>query len=123
VAGVDPSDVDVLEVHDAFTIGEIVTLEALGLCKPGEGADLAVSGHSALGGRQPVNPSGGLLSRGHPLGATGLGQLAEIVWQLQGQAGDRQVAGARLGLVETLGGAASGMDGNAAVVALLTSST
>jgi acetyl-CoA C-acetyltransferase len=121
-AGVEPADVDVLEVHDAFTIGEIVTLEALGLCKPGEGADLAVSGHSALGGRQPVNPSGGLLSRGHPLGATGLAQVAEIVWQLQGRAGDRQVPGARLGLVETLGGAASGMDGNAAVVALLTAS-
>jgi acetyl-CoA acetyltransferase len=121
-AGVDPGDVDVLEVHDAFTIGEIVTLEALGLCKPGEGAELAISGHTALGGRQPVNPSGGLLSRGHPLGATGLAQLAEIVWQLQGRAGDRQVAGARLGLVETLGGAASGMDGNAAVVALLSSS-
>ena len=120
-AGVEPADVDVLEVHDAFTIGEIVTLEALGLCKPGEGADLAVSGHTALGGRQPVNPSGGLLSRGHPLGATGLAQLAEIVWQLRGEAGDRQVPGARLGLVETLGGAASGMDGNAAVVALLSS--
>ncbi|HEY0398092.1 MAG TPA: thiolase family protein, partial [Acidimicrobiia bacterium] len=103
-AGVEPADVDVLEVHDAFTIGEIVTLEALGLCKPGEGADLAVSGHTALGGRQPVNPSGGLLSRGHPLGATGLAQLAEIVWQLRGEAGDRQVPGARLGLVETLGG-------------------
>lgn len=122
-AGVDPSDVHVLEVHDAFTIGEIVTVEALGLCKPGEGAELAVSGHTALGGAQPVNPSGGLLSRGHPLGATGLAQLAEIVWQLQGRAGERQVAGAELGLVETLGGAASGMDGNAAVVALLTSST
>jgi acetyl-CoA C-acetyltransferase len=120
-AGVDAADVDVLEVHDAFTIGEIVTLEALGLCKPGEGAELAVSGHTALGGAQPVNPSGGLLSRGHPLGATGLAQLAEIVWQLRGEAGDRQVPGARLGLVETLGGAASGMDGNAAVVALLSS--
>ncbi|HVW34090.1 MAG TPA: thiolase family protein [Acidimicrobiia bacterium] len=120
-AGVDPADVDVLEVHDAFTIGEVVTLEALGLCKPGEGADLAPSGHTALGGRQPVNPSGGLLSRGHPLGATGLAQVAEITWQLQGRAAARQVAGARLGLVETLGGAASGMDGNAAVVALLES--
>jgi acetyl-CoA C-acetyltransferase len=120
-AGVEAEDVDVLEVHDAFTIGEIVTLEALGLCKPGEGAELAVSGHTALGGRQPVNPSGGLLSRGHPLGATGLAQLAEIVWQLRGEAGDRQVPGARIGLVETLGGAASGMDGNAAVVALLSS--
>ena len=118
-AGVTPADVDVLEVHDAFTIGEVVTVEALGLCGPGEGIELACSGHTALGGKQPVNPSGGLLSRGHPLGATGLAQLAEVVWQLQGTAGDRQVPDARLGLVETLGGAASGMDGNAAVVSLL----
>lgn len=118
-AGVTPADIDLLEVHDAFTIGEIVTVEALGLCGPGEGAALAGSGHTALGGKQPVNPSGGLLSRGHPLGATGLAQLAEVVWQLQGAAGDRQVPDARLGLVETLGGAASGMDGNAAVVSIL----
>ena len=118
-AGVTPGDVDVLEVHDAFTIGEIVTVEALGLCGPGEGADLACSGHTALGGKQPVNPSGGLLSRGHPLGATGLAQLAEVVWQLRGEAGSRQIPDARLGLVETLGGAASGMDGNAAVVSIL----
>jgi acetyl-CoA C-acetyltransferase len=89
------------------------------LCRPGEGADLACSGHTALGGKQPVNPSGGLLSRGHPLGATGLAQLAEVVWQLRGEAGSRQIPDARLGLVETLGGAASGMDGNAAVVSIL----
>ena len=117
--GATPADVDVLEVHDAFTIGEVITLEALGIAAPGEGAALAASGHTALGGRQPVNPSGGLLSRGHPLGATGLAQLAEIVWQLRGEAGARQVPGARLGLVETLGGAASGMEANAAVVTLL----
>lgn len=119
-AAVKPADIDVLEVHDAFTIGEILTLEALGLCKPGEGAELAPSGHTRLGGRQPVNPGGGLLSRGHPLGATGTAQLAEIVWQLRGQAGARQVPGAKLGLVETMGGGAAGMQGNAAVVTLLT---
>lgn len=119
LAGVSPADIDVLEVHDAFTIGEIVTTEALGLAALGEGARLPESGHTALGGRQPVNPSGGLLSRGHPLGATGLAQLAEIVWQLRGEAGDRQVPGARLGLVETMGGGTAGVDGNGCVVAIL----
>ncbi len=118
-AEVKPSEVDVLEVHDAFTIGEIITLEALGIAPEGEGAQLAPSGHTAVGGAQPVNPSGGLLSRGHPLGATGTAQLAEIVWQLRGEAGDRQVDGAEIGLVETMGGAAAGMDGNACVVTLL----
>jgi acetyl-CoA C-acetyltransferase len=121
-SGVKAADVNVLEVHDAFTIGEILTLEAIGLCAPGEGAALAPSGHTRLGGTQPVNPSGGLLSRGHPLGATGMAQLAEIVWQLRGQAAERQVPGARLGLVETMGGGAAGMDGNASVVTLLAAS-
>jgi acetyl-CoA C-acetyltransferase len=118
-AGLGPRDVDVLEVHDSFTIGEILTLEALGLCERGEGAELAPSGHTRMGGAQPVNPSGGLLSRGHPLGATGTAQLAEIVWQLRGMAGARQVPDAALGLVETMGGGAAGMEGNAAVVTLL----
>lgn len=118
-AGLEPSDVDVAEVHDAFTIGEVLTLEAIGLCPPGQGIELAPSGHTALGGPQPVNPSGGLLSRGHPLGATGLAQLAELVWQLRGDADDRQVEGAAIGLLETMGGGAAGVDGNACVVALL----
>lgn len=118
-AGVKPADVDVIEVHDAFTIGEILTLEAIGFCAAGEGAELAPSGHTRRGGAQPVNPSGGLLARGHPLGATGMAQLAEIVWQLRGQAEERQAPGARLGLVETMGGGAAGMDGNASVVTLL----
>jgi len=118
-AGVAPRELDVLEVHDAFTIGEIVTTEALGLCAPGEGGGLVESGRTSLGGRQPVNPSGGLLSRGHPLGATGLAQIAEIVWQLRGEAAGRQVEGARLGLVETLGGGVAGIDGNACVVTVL----
>jgi acetyl-CoA C-acetyltransferase len=119
-AGLDAvSDLDVAEVHDAFTIGEIVTTEALGLVAPGEGGKAAESGVTALGGTRPVNPSGGLLSRGHPLGATGLAQLAEIVWQLRGEAGRRQVDGARLGLVETMGGGVSVLDGNACVVAVL----
>jgi len=118
-ARMTPTDIDVAEVHDAFTIGEVSTLEALGFARAGEGASLAVSRRSTLDGPQPVNPSGGLLSRGHPLGATGLAQVAEIVWQLQGRAGERQVAGARRGLVETMGGGAAGVDGNASVVTIL----
>lgn len=118
-AGIGPADVDLFEVHDAFTIGEIVTTEALGLAAEGEGALLCQSGHTWVGGRQPVNPSGGLLSRGHPLGATGLAQLAEVVWQLRGDAGPRQVQGARIGLVETMGGGTAGVDGNGCVVAVL----
>lgn len=117
-AGVSIAEVDVLEVHDAFTIGEVSTLEALGMAAPGEGAALATSGRSCVGGTKPVNPSGGLLARGHPLGATGLAQTAEIIWQLRGMAGPRQVRGARIGVVETMGGGAAGVDGNAAVVAV-----
>ncbi|HVX23200.1 MAG TPA: thiolase family protein [Acidimicrobiales bacterium] len=118
-AGVRPSDVDVLEVHDAFTIGELVTLEALGLADVGKGHHLLRDGQTFVGGRQPVNPSGGLLSRGHPIGATGLAQVAEVYWQLTGQAAGRQVPGARLGLVETMGGNMSGLSGNGCVVLLL----
>lgn len=118
-AGVGPDDLDVVECHDAFTIGEIVTTEALGLARRGEGAQLIRTGATRLGGRLPVNPSGGLLSRGHPLGATGLAQIAEITWQLTGRAGDRQIDGARLGLIETMGGGVSGIDGNACVVVVL----
>jgi acetyl-CoA C-acetyltransferase len=118
-AGRAPGEIDVLEVHDAFTIGEIFTCEALGLAPRGKGAELAPSGHTQRDGVQPVNPSGGLLSRGHPLGATGLAQLAEIAWQLRGRADARQVARHRVGLVETMGGGAAGMDGNACVVTIL----
>ena len=118
-AGVSATDIDVFEVHDAFTIGEIVTTEALGLAELGGGGRLVESGHTTLGGNQPVNPSGGLLSRGHPLGATGLAQIAEIVWQLRGDAGPRQVPDARLGVVETMGGGTAGVDGNACVVTVL----
>jgi acetyl-CoA acetyltransferase len=119
IAGVEPADIDILECHDAFTIGEIVTTEALGLAAEGEGSALLHSGHTRLGGPQVVNPSGGLLSRGHPLGATGLAQLAEVVWQLRGQAGNRQTADPRIGVVETMGGGVSGVDGNACVVVVL----
>ncbi len=118
-AGIGPADLDVVECHDAFTIGEIVTTEALGLAPEGEGVGLLRDRHTHLGGPQPVNPSGGLLSRGHPLGATGLAQVAEVVWQLLGEAGGRQHPGATLGLVETMGGGVAGVDGNACAIAVL----
>jgi acetyl-CoA acetyltransferase len=119
LAGCAIGDIDVFEVHDAFTVGEIIALEALGLADPGTGPELGRSGATAIEGRFPVNPSGGLLSRGHPLGATGLAQVAEIVWQLRGEANGRQVAGASLGLVETAGGGVSGIDGTGCVVTIL----
>lgn len=119
LAGCTIGDIDVFEVHDAFTIGEVIAIEALGLADPGTGPELGLSGQTAIGGRSPVNPSGGLLSRGHPLGATGLAQVAEIVWQLRGEANGRQVADASLGLVETAGGGVSGIDGTGCVVTIL----
>lgn len=118
-AGVGPEEIDMFEVHDAFTIGEITATEALGLAQPGGGGELVLSGHTALGGKQPVNPSGGLLSRGHPLGATGLAQIAEGVWQIRGEAGARQIDGVRLAAVETMGGGTAGIDGNGCVVVIL----
>jgi acetyl-CoA acetyltransferase len=103
-AGIGPEDMDVAEVHDAFSISEILHYEAMGLCKTGEGTRLVKEGATALGGRCPVNPSGGLLSRGHPVGATGIAQVFEIVTQLRNEAGKRQVEGARIGLAHCMGG-------------------
>jgi acetyl-CoA acyltransferase len=103
-ASIAPSELDVVEVHDAAAPAELMVYEELGLCGKGEGPSLLASGATRLGGRQPVNPSGGLLSKGHPIGATGIGQIVEVVWQLRGQAGDRQVDGARVGLTENGGG-------------------
>ncbi len=99
-----PTDVDVVELHDCFTIAEIVATEGLGLFEPGAGGIAAESGVTSLGGRVPVNPSGGLKAKGHPIGATGAAQIAEIVTQLRREAGPRQVDGARVGLTHTLGG-------------------
>jgi acetyl-CoA C-acetyltransferase len=118
-AGVGIADADLVEVHDAFSIGEIISVEALGLADEGLGAALAVSGDSAPGGKSPVNVSGGLLGLGHPLGATGLSQLAEAFYQLTGTAGDRQLDDPRLAVVETMGGGTAGVDGNACVVSVL----
>jgi acetyl-CoA C-acetyltransferase/acetyl-CoA acyltransferase len=103
-AGLRPSDVDVVELHDCFTIAEIVATEGLGLFEPGSGARAAERGDTSLGGSIPVNPSGGLKAKGHPIGATGAAQIVEIVTQLRGEAGPRQVDGARTGLTHTLGG-------------------
>jgi acetyl-CoA acetyltransferase len=103
-AGVGPADIDTAEVHDATAFGELAQTESLGFCKQGEGGPYAESGATKLGGAKPINPSGGLECRGHPIGATGLAQIAEIVYQLRGSAGKRQVEGARLGLTENGGG-------------------
>jgi acetyl-CoA acetyltransferase len=104
LAGVGPEDMDLAEVHDATAFGELLQTETLGFCPRGEGGLLAQSGATGLGGRIPVNTSGGLESRGHPIGASGLGMIHEIVLQLRGEAGPRQVEGARLGLLENGGG-------------------
>jgi acetyl-CoA acetyltransferase len=103
-SGVGPEDLDLVECHDPFTIAEILHYEAMGLCKEGEGGRLVEDGETALGGRIPVNVSGGLLSRGHPVGATGIAQLVEIVTHLRGEAGSRQVSGAKVGLAHCMGG-------------------
>jgi acetyl-CoA C-acetyltransferase len=103
-AGKSPTDVDVVELHDCFTIAEIVATEGLGLFEPGTGGIAAERGWTSLGGRIPVNTSGGLKAKGHPIGATGAAQIAEVVTQLRDEAGPRQVAGARTGLTHTLGG-------------------
>ncbi len=103
-AGLAPRDVDVVELHDCFTIAEIVATEGLGLFEPGTGGIAAEKGWTSLGGKVPVNPSGGLKAKGHPIGATGAAQIAEIVTQLRADAGPRQVDGAKVGLTHTLGG-------------------
>ncbi|RVU30726.1 lipid-transfer protein [Neptunomonas marina] len=111
-AGVDLADVDVVELHDCFTPNEVITYEGLGLCEAGEAERFVRAGDHTYGGRFVVNPSGGLMSKGHPIGATGLAQCAELVWHLRGDAGARQVAGARVALQHNLG------LGGAAVVTL-----
>jgi acetyl-CoA acetyltransferase len=118
-AGLGPSDVDVVELHDAFTIAELLYYEALGLAAHGDAVSLLRSGATALGGRVPVNPSGGLLAKGHPLGATGVAQMVELVWHLQDRAGARQVHGARVGLAQCTGGGIAGVDHAASSVHLL----
>ncbi|MBN1224423.1 MAG: thiolase domain-containing protein, partial [Candidatus Aminicenantes bacterium] len=104
IAGIGPEDIDVAEVHDCFSIAEIVHIEDLGFCTKGEGGRFIENGKADIDGQTPVNISGGLKAKGHPVGATGIGQIAELVWQLRGQAGNRQVDKARIGLSHCMGG-------------------
>ncbi|MBX9652342.1 thiolase family protein [bacterium] len=119
-AGVGPQDLDLVECHDAFTIGEILYTEELGLCDRGQGGELVLSGATSPGGGAAVvNVSGGLLAKGHPLGATGIAQIAELVWQLRGEAGPRQQPGARLAAALTMGAGEFELDANACTMLVL----
>ena len=111
-SGFGPENVDVVELHDCFSCNELITYEGLGLCPEGKGGEFVDSEANTYGGRVVVNPSGGLISKGHPLGATGLAQCSEMIWQLRGDADKRQVEGAKLALQHNLG------LGGAAVVAM-----
>ncbi|MFI5661632.1 lipid-transfer protein [Streptomyces sp. NPDC051684] len=112
-SGLGIDDVDVIELHDCFSINELLTYEAIGMCAEGESGKLVESGATTYGGKWVVNPSGGLISKGHPLGATGIAQAAELTWQLRGEAGARQVPDARVALAHNIG------LGGAAVVTML----
>ncbi len=114
MAGIGPADINFAELHDCFTIAEIVASEDLGFIAKGEGGPFAAAGCSAIGGRLPINTSGGLKSKGHPVGATGVGQICDVVLQLRGDAGERQVERHRIGLTQNLGGS-----GGTCVVAIL----
>ena len=117
--GIGPQDIDVAEVHDAFAIAELMYYEALGFCERGEAISLLESGATSKGGRIPVNPSGGLLSKGHPVGATGAAQLVEIVWHLRAEAGARQAEGAKTGMAHCTGGGIAGLDHGACAITIL----
>ena len=114
MAKVSPKDIDIAEVHDCFTIAEIIALEDLAFCPPGEGINLTRNEETTLSGRIPINSDGGLLADGHPIGATGIAQICEIVKQLRGEAGKRQVPNVKIGLAHNVGGA-----GGTAVVHIL----
>jgi acetyl-CoA acetyltransferase len=118
-AAVTAADVSLAEVHDAFSVAELLYYEALGFCRPGEGKHLIRDGDTALGGRVPVNTSGGLIAKGHPPGATGIAQVFEAVTQLRNEAGARQVPRARLALTHCTGGGVSGLDHGACTIHLL----
>jgi benzoylsuccinyl-CoA thiolase BbsB subunit len=119
MAGVGPEDIDLCELHDAFAVNELQHYVELDFCRSGEEVGLLMDGVTDLKGRLPVNPSGGLLSKGHPLSATGVAQIAEIVWQLRGQAGANQIAGARIGLAHTLGGEVADLEAGAVGIHIL----
>jgi acetyl-CoA acetyltransferase len=117
-AGAGPEDMSVAEVHDATAMGEIMQIENLGFCAFGEGGPTSARGETRLDGRIPVNPSGGLESKGHPIGATGLGQLFELTLQLRGEAGARQVKDAKVAIAEN-GGGVYGIEEAACCVTIL----
>lgn len=117
-AGVGPEDLSLAEVHDATAFGELSSVEALMFCKDGEGGPLAEAGHFSLGGKMPVNVSGGLESQGHPVGATGIRQVAELYWHLTGKVGKRQVEGAKVGLSQNSGGTIGGSEAALSVTIL-----
>jgi benzoylsuccinyl-CoA thiolase BbsB subunit len=119
MAGIGPEDINFCELHDAFAVNELQHYAELGFCKRGEEVRLLEDGVTGLKGKLPVNPSGGLLSKGHPLSATGVAQIAEIVWQLRGQAGQNQVPHARVGLAHTLGGEVADLEAGAVGVHIL----
>ena len=118
-AGVGPDEIDFCEVHDCFSIAEVLRVEGLGLFPQGEYPSAVERGEADIGGRLPVNPSGGLLGKGHPLGGTGVAQVVELVKQLRGEAGDRQIENARVGLAHCRGGKAVGIEGAACTVQVL----
>ena len=120
MAGIDPEDIDVVEIHDAFANEELLRYEDLRLCERGEGAGLLRSGATELGGSVPVNPSGGLLSLGHPLSASGVRVVVDIARQLRGDAGAAQVDEARLGVAHMLGGVVTGLQGGACSIHVMT---
>lgn len=118
-AGIGPEDLDLVELHDAFASEELIHYEDLGLCRRGEAVSLLRSGATSMGGRIPVNPSGGLLSLGHPLSASGVRNICEITQQLRGEAGERQIPDAKVGLAQMLGGVATGLETGAATIHIM----
>jgi benzoylsuccinyl-CoA thiolase BbsB subunit len=119
MAGCGPEDIDVCELHDAFTYSELSHYEELGFCSYGEGGRYIDEGGAEIGGERAVNPSGGLLAKGHPISATGVAQIAELIWQLRGEAGERQHPGAKVGLAHTAGGEVAGLESGACAIHIL----
>ena len=114
MAGLGPKQIDFAELHDCFTIAEIVAMEDLGFCERGRGGFFSAAGETGRGGSMPLNASGGLKSKGHPVGATGAAQICDVVQQLRGEAGERQLARHKIGLAQNLGGS-----GGTCVVSIL----
>jgi benzoylsuccinyl-CoA thiolase BbsB subunit len=118
-SGYGPEDIDFAEVHDCFTIAEILRVESMGFCERGGMIGWIEDGVIDINGKKPINPSGGLLGKGHPLGATGIAQIYEICKQVRGEAGERQISGAKIGLAMCRGGVTTGIEGNACAMHIL----